>query len=181
MRRTLITVASSALLFAGCASTPDEQPTATQAAPASAASAASEAPRAQARPADRRAAAPAAPAVTKGVDGMPHQRTIYYDYDQFDIRADYRKIVEAHAQYLRDNPGAKMTIEGNADERGSREYNVGLGQRRSGNVEKTLQLLGAKESQVESVSLGEEKPACTDHAENCWWKNRRGDIRYVGK
>ena len=179
MRRTLITVASSTLLFAGCASTPDEQPTATQTQPAASAS---EAPRAQARPADRRmAAAPAAPAVTKGVDGMPHQRTIYYDYDQFDIRADYRKIVEAHAQYLRDNPGAKVTIEGNADERGSREYNVGLGQRRSGNVEKALQLLGAKESQIESVSLGEEKPACTEHAENCWWKNRRGDIRYVGK
>src|SRR5688500_15249928 len=112
MRRTLITVASSTLLFAGCASTPDEQPTATQAAPASSAS---EAPRAQARPADRRAAAPAAPAVTKGADGMPHQRTIYYDYDQFDIRADYRKIVEAHAQYLRDNPRAKVTIEGNAE------------------------------------------------------------------
>lgn len=178
MRRTIIAVASSTLLFAGCASTPDEQPTATQAAPAAASS---ETPRAQARPADRRAAAPAAPAVTKGVDGMPHQRTIYYDYDQFDIRADYRKIVEAHAQYLRDNPRAKVTIEGNADERGSREYNVALGQRRSDNVKKMLVLLGAREAQVEAVSLGEEKPMCADHNEQCWAKNRRGEMLYGGE
>jgi len=181
MRRALITVASSALLFAGCASTPEEPRTATVTEPASAPS---EASRAQSQSSKRRSVASTPhtrQAVTKGVDGVPQQRTVYYDYDQFNIRDEYRKIVEAHAQYLRENPGARMTIQGNADERGSREYNLGLGQRRSESMKQVLLLLGAQESQVESVSLGEEKPACTDHAENCWWKNRRGDIRYAGE
>jgi peptidoglycan-associated lipoprotein len=105
-------------------------------------------------------------------------RSIYFDYDRFDIKDEYRPVVEAHAKYLRENPGAKMLIQGNADERGSREYNVGLGQRRSDSVRKMLMLLGSKEAQIESVSLGEEKPACSDHNEECWAKNRRGDILY---
>jgi len=105
-------------------------------------------------------------------------RTIYFDYDKFDVKDEYRPIVESHAKYLRENPGAKMLIQGNADERGSREYNVGLGQRRSDSVRKMLMLLGAKEAQIESVSLGEEKPVCSDHTEECWAKNRRGDILY---
>jgi peptidoglycan-associated lipoprotein len=74
-----------------------------------------------------------------------------------------------------------MLIQGNADERGSREYNVGLGQRRSDSVKKMLSLLGAREEQIESVSLGEEKPACVDHTEGCWAKNRRGDMLYSGE
>jgi peptidoglycan-associated lipoprotein len=72
-------------------------------------------------------------------------------------------------------------IQGNADERGSREYNLGLGQRRSDNVKKMLTLLGAREDQIESVSLGEEKPVCADHSEQCWAKNRRGDMLYNGE
>ena len=83
-----------------------------------------------------------------------------------------------HAKYLRDRPSSRMSLEGNADERGSREYNVGLGQRRSDSVRKMLMLLGAKEAQIESVSLGEEKPACSEHNEECWAKNRRGEILY---
>jgi peptidoglycan-associated lipoprotein len=74
-----------------------------------------------------------------------------------------------------------MLIQGNADDRGSREYNVGLGQRRSDNVKRMLILLGAKEAQIESVSLGEEKPMCTDQSEGCWSKNRRGDMLYSGE
>ena len=106
------------------------------------------------------------------------KRSIYFDYDKFDIKDEYRPIVESHAKYLRENPGAKMLIQGNADERGSREYNVGLGQRRSDSVRKMLMLLGAKEAQIESVSLGEEKPVCSEHNEECWAKNRRGEILY---
>ena len=74
-----------------------------------------------------------------------------------------------------------MLIQGNADERGSREYNVGLGQRRSDSVKRALTILGAKENQLESVSLGEEKPVCAEHAEACWAKNRRGDMLYSGE
>ena len=113
--------------------------------------------------------------------GALAQRSIYYDLDQFDIKDQYRSLVEAHAKYLRENPAAKMLIQGNADERGSREYNVSLGQRRSDTVKRALILLGAKDSQIESVSLGEEKPVCTDHAEGCWAKNRRDDMLYNGE
>ena len=185
MRRTIITVASSALLFAGCASTPEEPRTGAE---AQQPSATGEASRTQPQPFERKAmagtdlnAGKSDPAGMKGAHGVPSQRSIYYDYDKFELKDEYRRIVESHAKYLRENPGAKLIVQGNADERGSREYNVGLGQRRSENVKKALLLLGAKENQVESVSLGEEKPACTDHAENCWWKNRRGDIRYSGE
>ena len=177
MRRTIITVASSALLFAGCASTSEEPRTG---AGPEQPSATSEGPR---TPFERKtmAGADARKSDPAHMKGVPSQRVIYYDYDQFEIKDEYHGTVEAHAKYLREKPDAKMVIQGNADERGSREYNLALGQRRSENVKKRLLLLGVKGNQVESVSLGEEKPACTDHAENCWWKNRRGDIQYSGE
>jgi peptidoglycan-associated lipoprotein len=109
------------------------------------------------------------------------KRSIYYDYDKFDIKDEYRSLVEAHAKYLRENTGARMLIQGNTDERGSREYNVALGQRRSDGVKKMLMLLGARESQIESVSLGEEKPAAEGHQEEAWSKNRRSDMLYGGE
>jgi len=109
------------------------------------------------------------------------QRSIFYDYDKFDVRDEYRALVEAHAKYLRENPSARMLIQGNTDERGSREYNVGLGQRRSDGVKRMMTLLGARDSQVESVSLGEEKPQVDGHSESAWSKNRRSDILYSGE
>jgi peptidoglycan-associated lipoprotein len=113
--------------------------------------------------------------------GALAQRSIYYDLDQFDVRDEYRGLVEAHAKYLRENPSARILIQGNTDERGSREYNVGLGQRRSDGVKKMLILLGARENQIESVSLGEEKPQSEGHSEDAWSKNRRSDILYNGE
>jgi peptidoglycan-associated lipoprotein len=109
------------------------------------------------------------------------KRSIYYDFDKFEVKDEYRPMIEAHARYLRDNPGAKMLIQGNTDERGGREYNVGLGQRRSDGVKKMLILLGAKEAQIESVSLGEEKPKSEGHTEEAWAQNRRSDILYNGE
>ena len=109
------------------------------------------------------------------------KRSVYFEYDKFDIRDEYRPLVEAHAGFLRQNPTAKMLIQGNADERGSREYNVGLGQRRADSLKKMLTLLGAPDAQIESVSLGEEKPACSEHDEECWAKNRRDDMLYNGE
>ena len=109
------------------------------------------------------------------------KRQVFFDYDKFDIKDEYRPLIEAHAKFLRENPNAKMLIQGNADERGSREYNVALGQRRSDSVKKMLILLGAREAQLESVSLGEEKPACQEHNEQCWAKNRRGEMLYGGE
>ena len=109
------------------------------------------------------------------------KRQIFFDYDRFDVKDEYRPLVEAHAKYLRENPNARMLIQGNADERGSREYNVGLGQRRSDGVKKLMTLLGARENQIESVSLGEEKPMAEGSSEAAWAKNRRSDILYSGE
>jgi peptidoglycan-associated lipoprotein len=117
----------------------------------------------------------------KDPNNILSKRSIYYDYDKFDVRDEYRGMVEAHAKYLRENPGTKILIQGNTDERGSREYNVGLGQRRSDGVKKMLILLGARENQIESVSLGEEKPQSEAHDEEAWSKNRRSDILYSGE
>jgi peptidoglycan-associated lipoprotein len=117
----------------------------------------------------------------KDPNNILSKRSIYYDYDKFDVRSEYRGLVEAHAKYLRENPAARMLIQGNADERGSREYNVGLGQRRSDGVKKMMSLLGVRDSQIESVSLGEEKPQAEGHSEEAWAKNRRSDILYSGE
>ena len=87
----------------------------------------------------------------------------------------------AHAQYLRDNSSARMLLQGNTDERGSREYNLALGQRRADAVKHAMTLSGARETQIESVSLGEEKPRGTGHDESSWAENRRTDIRYQGE
>ncbi len=90
-------------------------------------------------------------------------------------------MIEAHAKYLRENGGAKMLIQGNTDERGSREYNIALGQRRSEAVKRMLLLLGGREDQIEAVSLGEEKPRAPGHDEASWTQNRRGDMLYQGE
>jgi len=106
------------------------------------------------------------------------KRSIYFAYDQADIKNEYKSLLRAHAAYLAAHPGAKATLEGNCDERGSREYNLALGQRRADSVKALLKLLGAREEQLESVSWGEEKPKAPGHDEAAWAENRRCDIRY---
>jgi peptidoglycan-associated lipoprotein len=106
------------------------------------------------------------------------KRSIYYDYDKFDVKDDYKALVEAHAKYLRDNPKMKMLIQGNTDERGSREYNIGLGERRAQSVRRALMLQGANASQITTVSYGEERPAATGSDEEAWRLNRRVEIVY---
>jgi peptidoglycan-associated lipoprotein len=108
------------------------------------------------------------------------KRSVYFEYDQYVIAQEYQSLIEAHGRFLATNPGLKVTIQGNADERGSREYNLALGQKRAEVMRKALVLIGAKDGQVEAVSLGEEKPVCPEKAEACWAKNRRGDILYLG-
>ena len=123
----------------------------------------------------------AAASPLKDPNNILSRRSIFYDLDQYDIKSQFKDLVEAHAKYLREHPGTKMLIQGNTDERGSREYNVGLGQRRSEGVKKMLLLLGGKEVQIESVSLGEEKPRAEGHDEAAWSQNRRSDILYQGE
>ena len=109
------------------------------------------------------------------------KRSVLFDYDSYVIKDQYRPLVEAHAKFLVSHPKVKMLIQGNTDERGSREYNLALGQKRADAVKKALTLLGASEGQLESVSLGEEKPSCADASESCWAANRRGDMLYSGE
>ncbi len=108
------------------------------------------------------------------------RRSIYFDLDKYDGKDEYKDLVAAHAKFLNANRGFKVLLQGNTDERGSSEYNLSLGQKRADAVKKSLTLLGVKEEQVESVSLGKEKPSCTDSTEDCWAKNRRADILYKG-
>ena len=109
------------------------------------------------------------------------KRSVYFDFDSYVVKDEYRSLVQAHAQYLRDNGNARVLLQGNADERGSREYNLALGQRRADSVKNAMTLSGAKESQIESVSLGEEKPRGLGHDEASWAENSRTDIRYQGE
>jgi len=106
------------------------------------------------------------------------KRSTYYPFDVSAVQDADKPIVQAHAKYLSEHPDRKVRLEGNCDERGSNEYNLGLGNRRANGVKQMLLLGGARASQIETVSYGEEKPRCTDHNEACWKQNRRTDIRY---
>jgi peptidoglycan-associated lipoprotein len=109
------------------------------------------------------------------------KRSVYFDFDSNLVKAEFKPLVTAHARYLSQHQAAQMRIEGNADERGSREYNLALGQRRADAVKQMMELLGAKAAQIESVSFGEEKPKATGHDEAAWAENRRADIKYKDK
>lgn len=108
-------------------------------------------------------------------------RVIYYDYNADDIRADFTDVVAAHAGYLVNNPGQRLRLEGHADERGSREYNLALGERRAQRVRQMLRVQGVDSGQVEIVSYGEEAPASDGHDESSWGLNRRVELVYVGQ
>lgn len=104
------------------------------------------------------------------------KRSVYYEFDKYEVKPEFRTLVETHARWLKANPQARLTVEGNADEQGSREYNLALGQRRAESVTKIMVLLGAKPEQIEAVSYGEEKPRSGGHGEKAWSENRRSDF-----
>jgi peptidoglycan-associated lipoprotein len=112
---------------------------------------------------------------------LSQKRSVFFDYDQFTIKDEYRATVEAHAKYLQSNRTLRLTLQGNTDERGTREYNIALGQKRADAVKKLMVLLGAQEVQIETVSFGKEKPRREGHDESTWAENRRVDIVYVGE
>lgn len=117
----------------------------------------------------------------KDPNNILSKRSVYFDFDKDEVKAEYRSLVEAHAKYLSAHPEAKVALQGNADERGSREYNLALGQRRSVAVKKAMNVLGVSDKQIETVSFGKEKPRCSDKTEACWAENRRVDIIYAGE
>ena len=109
------------------------------------------------------------------------QRSVFYDYDSYTVKGEYRELVLSHAKFLRDHADASVILQGNTDDRGSREYNLALGQRRADSVRNMMTLAGARDEQIESVSLGEEKPRALGHSESAWSQNRRTDILYRGE
>jgi len=113
--------------------------------------------------------------------GALARRSVYFDFDSFTVKDEFRPTIEAHARYLQQNRGARMTIQGNTDERGSREYNIALGQKRAEAVKRMMTVLGAQEQQIETVSFGKEKPKSQGHDESSWAENRRDDILYAGE
>ena len=116
-----------------------------------------------------------------GAEASGLTRVIYFDFDSFVVKDEFRDGIAGHAKRLNANKGKKIIVEGHTDERGGREYNLALGQKRADVVKQALMLLGAKEAQIESVSLGEEKPRCEDRTETCYAENRRGDMLYSGE
>jgi peptidoglycan-associated lipoprotein len=108
-------------------------------------------------------------------------RSIYFGYDEYSVRKDYSATLERHAKYLTANPGLAIRIEGNADERGGTEYNLALGQKRAEAVVSAMRLYGVKDTQMEAISFGKEKPKSVGHDEQSWAQNRRADLSYLRK
>jgi len=105
-------------------------------------------------------------------------KVIYFDYDSYVIKPEYQSLLASHANYLKAASNRRIAVEGHTDERGGREYNLALGQKRSEAVRRALALLGVSDSQVEAVSFGKEKPADSGSGESAWAKNRRAEIAY---
>jgi peptidoglycan-associated lipoprotein len=114
----------------------------------------------------------------KDPNSLLAKRVIYFDYDSSVVRDEFSTVVEAHAGFLAEHPSVKVTLEGHGDERGTREYNLGLGERRAQAVQQFLLLMGASQSQIQTVSYGEERPLDSGHDEEAWQKNRRVEIVY---
>lgn len=114
-------------------------------------------------------------------DSCLRQRVVYFDFDQDSLKPEFAAIVACHAKYLQDRPSSRITLEGNADERGSREYNHALGERRGNAVSSAIQANRGSASQINVVSYGEERPVCTSSTESCWGQNRRVEIVYTAR
>jgi peptidoglycan-associated lipoprotein len=175
---SLIGAGTAALFLAACANTPlEEKPAAPvtekSATPSSGAGSAPD-PRAVAR----------VDTTPKTVDPLQDpnsplaKRSVFFDFDSFVVKSEFQGLVEAHGRYLANNKARRIVIEGSTDERGSREYNLALGQKRADALKSRLTLLGVVDGQVETVSLGEEKPRAAGASEEAWAQNRRADIVY---
>ena len=176
--KLLILMIFASAMFAGCSSTPVIQP-----APVTTAGAASAPPVAP----PSGAARTVAPAPVAIVSLAPHldpgnpistERSVYFDFEDFSVNGASLRVVELQGKYLASKPTLSVKIEGNTDERGGSEYNLALGQKRAEAVLKALKVYGVKDSQMEAISWGKERPKATGHDEAAWAKNRRADVVY---
>jgi peptidoglycan-associated lipoprotein len=133
---------------------------------------------------DQRAVKPVTAPTSQAVDPFTDpanplsKKSVYFDFDSFVVKSEFQPLVEAHGKYLAANSGKRVTVEGNTDERGGREYNLALGQKRAEAVKQRLMLMGARDTQIETVTFGKEKPRATGSTEEAWAQNRRADIVY---
>jgi peptidoglycan-associated lipoprotein len=168
---------AAVIVAAGCASKVDlkEQAPVESRTPTPPAAASTQAPTTAAQPASTVAQ------VDLGAEALAAAnragRVVYFDFDSFVLKDEFRPLVEAHGKALVANRGNRLTIEGHTDERGGREYNLALGQKRAEAVVRSLVLLGAREDQLEAVSFGEEKPAAAGAGEQAWAQNRRAELK----
>jgi peptidoglycan-associated lipoprotein len=176
MKKIILSIVLVNLLAACASEKPKEAVSEPTPAPAAAAPAT-----AAAEPAQTTTAADAAAAAAAAAAAIPDVRSAYFPFDVDTVQDSDRAAIQANGAYLGKNKDVKVRVEGNADERGSTEYNLALGQRRANNVKKLLVLSGAQASQIETVSYGEAKPRCVEHNESCWSQNRRADIVYPNK
>lgn len=166
MKRILVSTLFLAIL-AGCASSPSMDDSKTAAASASTNNASAQ--------------ADGVAAHSDAKNALAQKRSVYFALDEYVFETEGKNVVQTHAAYLSKDPNQKITIEGNADEQGSREYNLALGQKRAHAVKTAMTVLGVKEAQIETVSWGEERPVASGHNEEAWSKNRRADIKYSGE
>jgi peptidoglycan-associated lipoprotein len=117
----------------------------------------------------------------KDPNNILSKRSVFFDFDKYEVKDEFRPVIEAHAQFLKQNPNRSVRIEGNTDERGSAEYNLALGQKRSEAVRAALKALGASDNQMEATSNGKEKPRAQGSNEAAWAENRRADMVYNGE
>ena len=164
-----IAVVLSSLLIAACASTPKTTPQATDKNSSSTINSAATAPVTDS------AAEVASKQLAAEIQALQKQ-SVYFDFDKSDIKPEYRDVILKQAEFIKAHANDVVTVEGNCDERGSTEYNVALGDRRANAARKSLELLGVPDTQIKTVSLGEEKPSLTCHEEQCWKENRRDDF-----
>ena len=174
----ILFLASAAVLAAGCASTKLEEkpaPVVEQSKPPAPAPAPAPPPAPVAK-----VEAPSQPQVDALNDpsSVLAKRSIYFDYDKSQIKADYQPLIEAHGRYLVEHAARQIRIEGNCDERGGREYNLALGQRRADAVRERMELVGVPAARIETISFGKEKAKATGHDEAAWAENRRADLAY---
>ena len=173
MNRSAIVSLIFSLLLSACATTP--APTETTAPDKTEAAGGAIQP---ATPASTAAATPETQPVTSDIQTQTAPaESIYFERDQYIISSEYLPVVQQQAEILKQN-GKQVTLEGNADERGSSEYNLALGDRRAQAVRKSLQFLGVPADHIKVISYGEERPRQTCHEETCWHENRRVDFRY---
>lgn len=177
MRMKATVIAALVIVMAGCASTDDKRGDTVrpqQPAPDKVPPVATSVPRTDAGVgADLRA--------VRDPNNQLSKRSVYFDYDNYDVKSEYAKLLEHHGKFLAARQRIKVMVQGSADERGSHEYNLALGQKRADAVRRALVLHGVKDGQIETVSFGEEKPRALGHNEEAWSQNRRADLAYPGE